>query len=302
MRFSKWGPGIGLGLLALAGCQAEGEKFRISEQRVPEQVDLKVESVRQFVPEGALAAQPGNPGAKVLEDGEIAYRLWRLTNVGSVAREVFPYSKESLDRTRLKIDQFEVGACVWEGPACLRLDLDTPSPDAYLAAFPRRTVRYHSEFRASAAEFEWSSGGRETLRSRAISDPTSSGIRLPPGESVSLILHFVLAPGFDLLPSSKNRSMAPPGENYFPRTAVPSDYLGDRLFGIVDEVSGSGIDLLVRDHATSALNPLYFRVDGRRKTLFRTRSFEAIPAIGYPAVPFPPTGYARTVDGLAVQY
>ena len=306
MRIIGKGLGIGLGLLVLAGCQAEGEKFQISDQRIPEQLGLRVEWIRQFVREGALSAQPNNPGARIAENGEIAYRLWRLTNVGAETREIFPYVEGG--EGRLELDQYEVGVfCAWdEPPPCLKIDLGgPPPPDVYQANIYSRTTRYHTEFVVSGFDFEWTGGGREARQLRSAADVSTTALKIPPGESLSLVVRYRLAPGYGLRPPAKTAPsmLDHRGDDYYPEAPVPGDYGGEFLSGISDAVGDPGVRLLVADPTTAKLNALYFPFLGAKKTLFRQpKILDPIPAIGYPGIEFPPARVARTLQGLPVQY
>ncbi len=289
MEVSKMQFGVLFLLLSgalLAGCQAEDVRFKISDQRVPEQVGLRIEWLRDFGSAASLASQPTNLGRFYREQGELDFRYFRVTNTSNESREVYPSVAGA--EAGLALNQFFQGLCP-------RDSYDCPIP--MTGPFPsdeETTSAYRSEFEIRGVDFVFDSGGREPITTET-GNPKPIMIRA--GESAVVQLRLGLRSGFPLRSSAPVEGGMPPGQGFFPadlrynpltRFERTEWLLGVRVEG------GPEITLLDRNPVTDELNPIYFDRPTASLSIF-TGNWAASRGS------FPPTRVAETINGLAEQ-
>jgi hypothetical protein len=286
MRIRNGWVGVWIFGAVLAGCQSEGVKFQIRDQRVAAQVGLRVDWIRDFGRAGPLGAEPSNLGAYYTERGELEFRLFRVTNVSEESREIYP---SVLRRgTALELSQVYWGMCARTLFSCDPLVFH-PLPDSLSS--------YRSAFDLAGAEFAFDSGGKESIPI----DPGERNLKpvsIRSGESAVLAFRLRLRPEFPLISSEPNvgtsfagRAFRPPGLRVDP--AEPPEMRTEGLFGVSARIRLEA-RLLVRNPVTDELNPIYLENPEAGINLF-TEGATSMKAV------FPPPKVAREINGLAVQ-
>ncbi len=286
--------GVWISVVLLAGCQSEAVKFALKDTRVPEQVGLRVEWVRNFGRSGVLADEPTNLGRAYSENGELDLGLFRVTNVGSVSRELYPSVRVPERVAGVTLSQVYWSVWPRSRPGCSDfLEAETrPNPDELL-------TEYRSEFEIRGASLVFDSGGREDVSLAASDAPRPSEIH--PGESATFTIRLGLRPGFPLIsgdPVLPGALVHPAAGTTFRPTGVPTDpacarYRTEWIAGVFLSVEADPA-LLARNPATDELNPVYLGEPSKAAALF-TENAAAIK------IAFPPSKVAETINGLAVQ-
>lgn len=282
--------GIMVAGVVFAGCQG-GTKFQVGDQRVPEQIGMRAESIGDFGREGVLANQSANLPRAYLETGELGFRLLRLTNSSDETIEFYPSVDHPRDSATATLIQDFYGACSREARTC-SIKMEGPTaPSADLIS------EYVSEFDLLGSEFRFDSGGREAV----VFDPGVDGprpIRIRAGESATWVIRLGLRRGSPVILS------APPGLDrgasglFFTPSGLASDadsriWRDERLLGIRLEFH-LRFSLLALDPKTDALNPVYLGPGKAAFTLYDEGAREVRAA-------YPPPKVARRIMGLAEQ-
>lgn len=293
MRIRNGWISLGLSFGVLAGCQAEGMKFQVKDQRVPEQIGLRVEAVGDFGREGLLESQPHNLARAYLERGELVFRSMRLRNTSAETVEFYPFLEFDRDRPagRLIQDFF--------APFCPRTNYPCT---LYLEGklhytFEELTSEYFSEFDLLGSEFRFDSGGTEKVES----DPSTElprPVRIRPGESAVWTMRLGLRHGSAFISSGS----VDPSVRGFGLMFMPSGFGFDPASRALRPESLIGLrfehafrpKFLVRNPKTDELNPVFVTPLKASLTLY-DRGARELKAV------FPPPKVARKINGLADQ-
>jgi hypothetical protein len=276
----------------LAGCQASGVKNQFGDQRVPEQVGLRVEAVGDFGREGILANQPENLPGFYRATNELRFRMIRFTNVGSESLELLPNLTQPSEVPAGVLTQDFWAYCPREERTC-------SIPMDGLLSHPIESLvsEYFSEFDLLGSEFQFDSGGvEEVALDRSTNLPKV--IRFRGGESAvwvvrlglragsSFILSAPLGPGY----GSPGLYFMPEGSGYDPLTR---EIRAETLFGIRFHF-GLSTAVYARTSNHPVLNPIYL-------SAFQ-RDWAIVDGKGtHPLFRSPPARVSRRIIGLAEQ-
>lgn len=283
---------LGIATGVLAGCQPQGTKFQVKDQRVPEQIGLRVESVGDFGRDGLLARQPHNLARAYLERGELSFRFFRLTNTSRETVELYPSLDNEVEGPVATLRQDFFAFCPRENYGCA----------VHLEGFPgyphgKLITEYFSEFDLLGSEFRFDSGGVEKV-DRDPSTDLPRSVRIRPGESAVWTIRLGLRSGSAFIssgaldPSLGNSGIffMPSGENFDPATRVVRT---EWLIGLRIEHSLRP-KFLARNPKSDELNPVFVAPMRPSHTVYdkgaRDLRFE-----------FPPPQVARRINGLADQ-
>jgi hypothetical protein len=278
------------GMTMLAGCQAEDVRFKLSDQRVPEQVGLRLEWIRDFGRDGSLASQPTNLGRYYVEQGELHFRYFRVTNTSAESRDLYPTVEGG--ESAFSLTQYYTGVCPRSSYDCPIFPQDPILPIAEVLSSV--TSAYRSDFDIRGVEFVFESGGRESVKTET---GNPKPITLRAGESAVVQFRLGLHRGFSVHSSAAVGEGVPAGQGFFPPDLQFNPYTRfertEWLLGAVAEGTPV-ITLLDRNPLTDELNPIYFETPKTRRSLFPENS-ASVRSV------FPPASVAQTINGLAVQ-
>jgi hypothetical protein len=237
---------VGISVAVLAGCQSQAVRFQVQDQRVPEQVG--------FHQEWNLGENPSNLGGEYAKEGELRFRLFRLTNTSPEKREIYPSIRSALSEPVLQIAQFLIAPCPRTQYSCLPMDV-YPVP-----AVADLLTEYDSKFDVLGGELEFENGTRESIPFEN-PDRIPSPVSIRAGESVEWVLRVRMRPEFVLFPSdpidyrfaSEGKSFIPPDLGGDP---VSTRFRAEEVVKTIFRLSAS-IGILARDPATDVLNPVY---------------------------------------------
>lgn len=295
MKYFLGAMGIGISVIVLAGCQDSGTKFVVKDQRVPEQVGLKIDTIGDFGRDGILATQPLNIAQYYLDQGELSFRYFRVTNVSDKAFEIYPSETLSTEVSTAKILQNIEGICPRSEINCGGMTIPMFDPATM-------TSEYHSEFDQVGSEFRFDSGGRVKIEF----DPATQNprpVRFLPGESAIWVVHLRFHAGEGLIASAGLPPNIPwgkgscfmPTEFPFPVPTTAVLWIQDRvewLVGVRIEIHPS-LSFFVRNPKTDELNPVYLG------ELSAAANFVSEGMTGVKNFQFPSPVVARRINGLA---
>ena len=287
------GIGVGFCMVMFAGCQAEGTRFELKDQRFPEQLGIRLEEIGNFGRLAELTSQPQNLPAYYLSHGELDFQVYRITNVSERTLEFYP-SDRALSRSGTSVLTQTFAAGCPRTSSCQTTMTSFPS-----YAISEVTSEYRSEYDWAGSEWRIESGVREDL---AFDSSTGSArpIQLRRGESAVWTRKFVLrkdsviyrsAPLTAQLPAGPGRYFMPPGLS---ASVIDMFLHTEVLYGLRYDSSFSA-EVFVRNPETDELNPLYLGKPRNQFVLFdeSTATGEKISSTK--------TTIANRINGLAEQ-
>lgn len=295
MMRKRSGFGVCMGLsmlgLVLAGCQ-EGSKFKIREHRGPAELGLQVEVLGDFGRDGILASEPSNLGRSYLEQGELRFRVLRVTNQTGENREIHPSVSSSGDSVLELLTQYMSLI-----PRTMPINSSTGVLTRGDVSKEDLTDEYRAKFQFQGANFVFDTGGSEAIGENGTTG-FPKGIRIRGGESAVLSVRLGLKSNNHLLASANYPHTHIQGTVYYPPDRFLSPEAGGEV--LVGDLLGAFVELNLRldifglDPETGALHPLDLPEVSRS-----FRLFDRIPKnLG---IPFPLKGVSGSWVGLPIQ-